>query len=96
MFGVDDILLFPMKGLLLVCREVYNAAQQETIDEAEAVRRELRELYMMLETHRISEAEFEAREAELLDRLDELESLGSNVEEAAGSLLARDSEDASP
>ena len=81
MFGVDDILLFPMKGLLLVCREVYNAAQQETLNEAEAVRRELRELYMMLETERISEAEFEAREAELLDHLDELDSHDDTAED---------------
>ena len=96
MFGIDDILLLPMKGILFACREIHNAAQQQTVDQADAVRTELRELYMMLETHRISEAEFEAREAGLLDRLDELESLGSNVEEETGSLPARDSEDASP
>ena len=96
MFGVDDILLLPMKGLLFACREIHSAAQQQTADQAEAVRTELRELYMMLETDRISEAEFDSREAELLDRLDELESPGREGEEEMGSLLVGDSGDAFP
>lgn len=73
MLIVDDLLLFPMRSLLGVFREIYNAAQQESVNEAEAIRAALSELYMRLETGGISEAEFDAREGELLDRLDELE-----------------------
>lgn len=79
MLIVDDILLFPGRSILWIFREVHNAAQQELASEAELIKTELRELYMMLETGRISEEEFDAREKALLDRLDQLE------EEDAGS-----------
>jgi hypothetical protein len=73
MLIVDDILLFPVRGILWIFREVHNAAQQELASEAEQIKTDLRELYMMLETGRISEAEFDTREKALLDRLDQLE-----------------------
>ena len=80
MFLVDDIFFFPMRSLLWIFREIYNATEQERVNESEAITQELSELYMMLETGRISEAEFDAREAELLDRLDGLEN--QSVEDA--------------
>lgn len=73
MFLIDDLLMMPARGIMAVFREVYNAAQQDAAGESEAIRTELSELYMRLETQQISEAQFEDRERELLDRLDEIE-----------------------
>ena len=81
MFILDDILLFPIKSILWMFREIHNAAQQELANEAENITAELSELYMMLETGRITEDEFDTREKELLDRLDEIQEHGNLIEE---------------
>lgn len=81
MFILDDILLSPVRGILWVFNELYNAARLEVENEAEAITAELSELYMLLETGKITEAEFDAREKELLDRMDEIEERGSHIEE---------------
>jgi hypothetical protein len=73
MFLVDDILLAPAKGLLWVFREIHDAAQQELAGESETITAALSELYMRLETEQITEAEFDAQEKVLLDRLDRLQ-----------------------
>jgi len=73
MMMIDDILVFPFKSLLMVFREIYNAAVQELEQEGERIRLELGQLYMSLETGGIDEATFDERERDLLDRLDELE-----------------------
>lgn len=73
MFLVDDLLMSPAKGLLWVFKEIHDAAQQELAGEAEAITAALSELYMKLETGQITEAEFDAREKVLLDRLDRLQ-----------------------
>ena len=73
MFLVDDILLSPVKGVLWVFREIHDAAQQELAGESEAITAALSELYMRLETEQITEAEFDAQEKVLLDRLDRLQ-----------------------
>jgi len=70
MFLIDDILLSPAKGLLWVFREIHDAAQQELAGESETITAALSELYMRLETERITEVEFDAQEKVLLDRLD--------------------------
>jgi hypothetical protein len=73
MLLVDDLLLAPIKGIFWVFREIYDAARKEQAGEAEAITAALRELYLRLETGQITETEFDAREKELLDRLDLLE-----------------------
>ena len=73
MFLIDDILLAPAKGVLWVFREIHDAAQQELAGESETITAALSELYMRLETGQITEAEFDAREKVLLDRLDRLQ-----------------------
>lgn len=73
MLLIDDILKSPVKGVLWVLREVATAAEQEMKAESERIKEQLRELYMQLEQGRLSDAEFDQREGELLDRLDELE-----------------------
>jgi len=62
-------------------REIHNAAQQELATEAETITADLSELYMMLETGRITEDEFDTREKELLDRLDEIQEQGTRIED---------------
>ena len=71
-FLLDDILLAPVKGLIFIAEQIHAQAMGELLDE-EGVRQELRELYMLLETGKISEAQFEEREAALVERLEELE-----------------------
>jgi Gas vesicle protein G len=86
MLLVDDILLSPITSFLWILREIGHAAQQELASEREAVTAELGYLYMMLETGMITDAEFDARERELLDRLDQLQGQSSEdvSEEASG------------
>ncbi len=92
MFLLDNLLMMPARGIMAVFREVYNAAQQEGANEAESIRTELSELYMLLETQQLSEADFERREKELLDRLDELERHGPE-EQADESDLSDESDE---
>ena len=77
MLIIDDILLLPVRGFFYVLREIHRAAEQESVNEAETIRRELSELYMMLETRRITEEQFDANEKELLDRLEAIELRGT-------------------
>ena len=70
MLLVDDLLLAPLGGLLWIVEKVHDAAREEMAHEADAITEELRQLYLMLEAKQITEADFDARERELLDRLD--------------------------
>ena len=70
MLLVDDLLLAPLSGLLWVAEKIHDAAREEMAGEADAITEELRQLYLMLEAKQIAEADFDARERELLDRLD--------------------------
>ena len=79
MFLVDDILLSPAKGLLWVFQEIHDAAQQELAGESETITAALSELYMRLETEQITEAEFDAQEKVLLDRLDRIQETAAPI-----------------
>jgi len=81
MLIVDDILLFPIRSILWVFRQIHDAAQEELATEAEGITAQLSELYMMLETGKITEGEFAAREKELLDRLDKIQERGTGLED---------------
>ena len=70
MFLVDDILMAPFKGIFWIFKEINRAAEEEQANEAEAITTKLSDLYMMLETGQMTEAEFNASEKTLLDRLD--------------------------
>jgi hypothetical protein len=84
LFLADDIVLFPVKSLLSLFREIYNAAVQEIADEADSIRTELGELYQRLESGDLDEAAFDARESELLDRLDQIEARGQDEDDDDG------------
>jgi len=70
---LGDVLFAPVKGVYLIGKKVYEMAMEELLDE-EGAREELEELYMLLETGKINEEEFERREKELVERLEEIES----------------------
>jgi len=70
---VDDILLFPAKSLVWIFKELHKAVQLEKTNESDSLTTELSELYMMLETGKITEEEFDEREEQILDRLDEIQ-----------------------
>jgi hypothetical protein len=72
MLLIDDVLLAPFRGLVFVCKEIARTAQEQRVDD-EALRQDLREAYMLLETGRISQEEFERREHLLVGRLEAIE-----------------------
>lgn len=90
MFLVDDLLLAPLHGLLWVFQKIHEAAQEEVAGEGDAIAVELRELYMRLETGQIAEAEFDAREGVLLDRLDAIRKRGIDADGEDGDEEAED------
>lgn len=73
MFIIDDILFAPFKGLYWIGKEIDKAVTHEQESRRDAITAELSELYMELETGRITEEEFDARESTLLDQLDSLQ-----------------------
>ncbi|MGA2936978.1 MAG: gas vesicle protein GvpG [Syntrophobacteraceae bacterium] len=79
MFIVDDVLCFPFSGILWIVRQVYDAARQELAADTETITAELMDLHMLLEAGEITSEVFDAREKELLDRLDEIEECGVRV-----------------
>jgi Gas vesicle protein G len=80
-FLADDIVLFPVKSLLSLFREIYNAAVQEMAEEADSIRAELGQLYQSLEAGTLDEAAFDAREQQLLDRLDAIDARDEDDDE---------------
>lgn len=84
MFLIDDILLAPIRGIHFIASSIHDAAQEEVENEKRVLRDELNDLYMELETGNLSEEEFEAREEEILNRLDELEQLKQELEGGEG------------
>ena len=84
MLIVDDILTAPFTGIYWIFKEIHNAAIEEQVGEADSITAQLSELYMMLETGRMTEAEFDAAEKTLLDRLDAIKETaadGGNAED---------------
>jgi hypothetical protein len=67
---LDDILFAPFKGLFWVFRKIHEAAKEELEGQKQQITSSLSELYMELDTGKISEQEFEASEKALLERLD--------------------------
>ena len=81
---VDDLLMFPLRSVLWIFREIHNAAQAELSTEADSITAELSNLYMRLETGKISEEEFAAEEKTLLERLERSLQRGRGAEAAEG------------
>ena len=81
---VDDLLTFPIRSLLWIFREIHNAAQEELANESDTITAELSDLYMRLETGKISEEEFAAEERTLLDRLEKAQARGRSLPKELG------------
>lgn len=75
MFILDDMAKAPLKGFMFIVREISNAAQQEIAKERTSLMAELSRLHLQLEQSEITEEQFEARELELLDRLEQIDQL---------------------
>ncbi|MBU2635123.1 gas vesicle protein GvpG [Patescibacteria group bacterium] len=71
-FLIDDILLFPIKGVVWVGKKVHEIALEELEDTPEKLKRELLDLQMMLETNDITEKEYKKEEEDILNRLEAL------------------------
>lgn len=84
MLLIDDLIVGPGKFVLWIMRQVHEAAQREMEQEAERISADLIDLHRRLEAGAISEAQFEQREAQLLDRLEELEEEGRSEAESEG------------
>lgn len=72
MLLIDDILAAPFRGLLFILKEIDKAVQQECEAEEKRTTAQLVELHRRLEAGALSEAEFDAEEAVLLQKLDDL------------------------
>lgn len=70
MFLLDKLLTTPLRW---IAKEINEAVQKEKAGESGAVTQSLSELYVRLETGKMTEEEFEAEEKQLLDRLDAIE-----------------------
>lgn len=73
MFVLDDLLLFPVRGIGWIFRQVKEAAEQELEARSARVTEELGHLYARLESGELTEEEFDSREKELLDELERVQ-----------------------
>ncbi len=81
MLLVDDILFSPVKGINWIFKKIHELAEEELSGEADRIRDNLTELYMLLETGEITEEEFEQQETVLLDKLDALDEEDDLIED---------------
>lgn len=83
MLLVDDLLMAPGSFLIWVMRKIHEAAQEELENDTARITTELSELHRKLETGTITEAQFDADEKELLDRLDRIREQTEDLDEGA-------------
>jgi len=74
-------LKLPISSVLWIFCEIHHAVQAELANESESITTELSQLYMRLETGKISEEEFAAEERTLLERLDRIQEREGGVKE---------------
>jgi Gas vesicle synthesis protein GvpO/Gas vesicle protein G len=80
MFIVDDILAAPGKAMLFLFRELAKKAKDDFLDD-DAVKQQLQEIYGLLDAGTISGQEFESREIQLLQRLEQIARIKSGEAE---------------
>jgi hypothetical protein len=71
MLVVDDVLFFPLKGLIGVFEKIHQMAKKETSDEKYALEK-LMELQLRYDMDEISEEEFKKEEIKLQAKLNAL------------------------
>jgi hypothetical protein len=77
---LGSLLLSPMTGLTFILREIARAVDETREADRRAAMAALQELHRLIERGAITEAEFDTREAALLDRLDALSGSGAEAE----------------
>jgi ParB-like chromosome segregation protein Spo0J len=78
MFLIDDLVLSPGKAVFFLFQSLAKKAQEELLDDA-PLKQELREIYALLETGQITEEEFAFRESQLLEHLERIAQLKSEL-----------------
>lgn len=76
MLLIDDLLAAPLRGLFFVFQEISAAVQAERAADERRIIAELAELHRKLDASQITEAQFEAGEEQLLQRLGSLRGEG--------------------
>ena len=71
-FLIDDILLAPIKGIVWIAEKIRDMAVEELEDTPEKLQRELLDLQMALESEQMTEAEYQKKEKNILERLESL------------------------
>jgi hypothetical protein len=72
MLLIDDILLAPLKGIIFLGKKIDELVQQEISDEGK-IKERLMELQLKFEMDEISVEEYDRREAELLDMIEQIQ-----------------------
>ena len=83
MFLVDDILAAPGKAMLFLFRELAKKAKDDFLDD-ETVKQQLQDIYTLLDSGSISGQEFESREVQLLQRLEQIARIKSGEAQTLG------------
>jgi len=78
MFLIDDLILAPGKAVFFLFESLAKKAQEELLDE-EPLKQELREIYGLLERSKITDEEFSSRESQLLEQLENISRLRSEL-----------------
>ncbi len=78
MILIDSLLAAPLRGLMFVLEKIDEAVREEAEAEERTIMADLSALHRALDSGAITEAEFDGREQELLDRLDHLRSEGTS------------------
>jgi hypothetical protein len=69
---IDSLLAAPLRGLMFVLEKIDEAVREETANEERGVMADLSALHRAFDEGAIDETTFDARERDLLDRLDRL------------------------
>jgi hypothetical protein len=89
MLLLDSILAAPGKAVVALFQELAKKAQEEFLDD-DVVKKELQEIYALVEGGRISDSEFESRESLLLARLEEIARVKFGIAAGQAALPAAD------
>ena len=81
MFLIDDILFFPIKGIIWLGKKLNDMAERELTDEG-LIKEKLMELQLQFELDEIDEKEYNEQEKVLLEKLNAIRS--SRDEESTG------------
>ncbi len=75
-FLIDSFIVF-------IADKIIEQARQEIVTNEEDIKRNLRELYEQLESGKITELEFETKEADLVNKLEQIEERKKEIDQAA-------------